>query len=61
MFSYRPTQTISVFIYRMSYSVIKYIDAGRYIALVELLGLLLREYTTADYVPMPNVGFTTTW
>ena len=45
----------------MSYSVIKYIDAGRYIALVELLGLLLREYTTADYVPMPNVGFTTTW
>ena len=34
----------------MSYSVIKYIDAGRYIALVELLGLLLREYTTADYM-----------
>ena len=32
-----------------------------YIALVELLGLFLREYTTADYVPMQNITFTTTW
>ena len=38
-----------------------YIEAGMYVALVELLGLLLREYTTADYVPTQNVSFTSTW
>ena len=34
-------------------------EAGTYIALVELLGLFLREYTTADYVQM-QIGSSTT-
>ena len=32
-----------------------------YIVLVELLGLFVRGYTTADYVPVQNISFTTAW
>ena len=32
-----------------------------YMPLAELLGLFFRGYTIANYVPMQNVNFTTTW